>query len=319
MTVLKIKNNKKAKSMKLKQFEEKKVEFIAYLEIEKNLSFHTIKAYRSDLNQLIKFWSRVKGDSENMNLNSILERYFIYMFHEQIDKVSIARKVSCFKSFEKFAKLSGIELELKLTRPKLDKKLPIYLTIDEISYLLEKAKTYNIPTRHPLRDLAVFELLYATGTRCSELVNIKLNEINLSEKTIRVMGKGRKERIVLFGEQAKNRILDYLDKERSPIEKKDEYLFLNNRLQKITPRTIQRIIEMFRQFLKIERKITPHKLRHSFATHLLNQGVDLRMVQELLGHQSLSSTERYTHVTTKELTDMYDSIHPLNKIKPSEQ
>lgn len=301
--------------MKLKLFEKKKREFLTHLEVEKNLSIHTVKAYSNDLNQFTNFWQRV-GDAENdTDVNSILERYFIHMFHKQTDKSSIARKVSCLKSFERFLNLDGIKTQFKLTRPKLDKKLPIYLTIDEILKLLDKAKATEIPSKHPLRDLAIFELLYATGIRCAELVGIRIKNINFPEKLINVMGKGKKERIVLFGEKAKGRLLEYIDMERRQVKRQEEYLFLNNRGKQLTSRTIQRIIEMFRQFLRIDRKITPHKLRHSFATHLLNQGVDLRIVQELLGHQSLSSTEKYTHVTTKELTEMYDNIHPINKMK----
>jgi integrase/recombinase XerC len=301
--------------MKLSLFEKKKTEFLTHLDVEKNLSIHTVKAYSNDLNQFINFWRRIEDTLSDIDINSILERYFIHMFHKQTDKSSIARKVSCLKSFERFLNLDGIKTGFKLTRPKLDKKLPIYLTIDEILQLLDKAKVEDIPSKHPLRDLAIFELLYATGIRCGELVTIKIKNVNFPEKVILVMGKGRKERIVLFGEQAKNRLLEYIDGERKHINRQEEYLFLNNRDKQLTSRTIQRIIEMFRQFLRIERKITPHKLRHSFATHLLNQGVDLRIVQELLGHQSLSSTEKYTHVTTKELTEMYDTLHPINKMK----
>lgn len=299
--------------MKLKIFDKKKEEFLTHLEVEKNLSVHTVKAYKNDLNQFINFWQRVDASSDS--INSIIERYFIHMFHKQIDKSSIARKVSCLKSFERFLNMEGIKAQFKLTRPKLDKKLPIYLTVDEIFQLLDKAKAEEIPCKHPLRDLAIFELLYATGIRCAELINIKIRDINFPEKLIHVMGKGKKERVVLFGEKAKDRIIEFIDNERKDVKRSEEFLFLNNRGKKLTSRTIQRIIEMFRQFLRIERKITPHKLRHSFATHLLNKGVDLRIVQELLGHQSLSSTEKYTHVTTKELTDMYDSIHPINKMK----
>lgn len=299
--------------MKLKIFDKKKEEFLTHLEVEKNLSVHTVKAYKNDLNQFINFWQRVDASSDS--INSIIERYFIHMFHKQIDKSSIARKVSCLKSFERFLNMEGIKAQFKLTRPKLDKKLPIYLTVDEIFQLLDKAKAEEIPCKHPLRDLAIFELLYATGIRCAELISIKIRDINFPEKLIHVMGKGKKERVVLFGEKAKERIIEFIDKERKDVKRPEEFLFLNNRGKKLTSRTIQRIIEMFRQFLRIERKITPHKLRHSFATHLLNKGVDLRIVQELLGHQSLSSTEKYTHVTTKELTEMYETLHPINKMK----
>ncbi len=143
--------------------------------------------------------------------------------------------------------------------------------------------------------------------------------IDFDEKTILIRGKGARERIVLFGEKAKKQALIYMDKERIKPQNKQECFFLNNRLEQMSSRAIQRIIEMFRKFLKIERKITPHKIRHTFATHLLNQGVDLRVVQELLGHKTLSSTEKYTHVSTPHLVKMYDTFHPINKMIKKEE
>ena len=166
-----------------------------------------------------------------------------------------------------------------------------------------------------MRDKAILELLYATGIRCSELVNICFNDINLEEKTIRIFGKGRKERIVLFGNKAKKQLVRYITAERETVAHKDEAVFLNFRGGQLSSRSVQRIIEMFRKFLQLERPITPHKLRHSFATHLLNQGADLRMVQELLGHQTLASTEKYTHVSLQVLSKMCDEVHPMRAPK----
>ncbi len=299
----------------IREFEEKKNEFLQYIDIERNLSDHTQRAYKNDLEQFIAFCKTVQEKEENITIKMCLERFFVHMFHNQIDKSSIARKVSCFRTFEKFLIGQGIDISFKLYRPKLDKKLPVYLTIDEIFHLLDKLEANTLPTRKPFRDKAIFELLYATGIRCSELTNIKLSDIDFNNKVIRIMGKGRKERLVLFGEQAKLRLQKYLQEERPQIQNINEKLFLNNREEGLTSRSVQRIIEMFRKFLQIERKITPHKLRHSFATHMLNQGVDLRVVQELLGHKALSSTEKYTHITTKELSEMCDNFHPINSMK----
>lgn len=297
------------------EFEEKKKEFLIYLDVEKNLSDHTQRAYQSDLEQFIEFWKDIcNKEKETIAIKETLNRYLVYMFHKKIDKSSIARKISCFKSFEKFLSTAGIKYNFNLIRPKIDKKLPIYLTIDEIFNLLDNVNESDLPSAKPLRDKAIFELLYATGIRCSELVNIKLSDIDMDNKIIKVMGKGRKERIVLFGEKAKNKLHLYLTIERGKPNNMSEYIFLNNRDEQLTTRSVQRIIEMFRKFLKIERKITPHKLRHSFATHMLNQGVDLRIVQELLGHKTLSSTEKYTHVTTTELSQLCDKLHPFNNM-----
>ena len=180
--------------------------------------------------------------------------------------------------------------------------------------MLDTVKNDELPTRLPIRDKAIFELIYATGVRCSELTNIALEDIDLINKTILVFGKGRKERVVLFGKKAQKRIQEYLEKERCTPKTQNEKLFLNNRRTQLTSRSIQRIIEMFRKFLKVSRNITPHKLRHSFATHLLNRGADLRVIQELLGHKTIASTEKYTHVSLEQLTRMCNAIHPLNKL-----
>jgi integrase/recombinase XerC len=192
--------------------------------------------------------------------------------------------------------------------------LPAILTVDEIFYLLDKVKDGDLSTRFPARDRAVFELLYATGVRCSELVGICLQDIDFTSRSLMVTGKGRKARIVLFGQKAQKSLKKYLEKERPFLagNKGVESLFLNYAGGKLTTRSVQRICEMFRKFLKMGRKLTPHKIRHSFATHLLNQGVDLRVVQELLGHKTLATTQIYTHVSSAELAKMCDDKHPLN-------
>jgi len=287
--------------------------FINHITVEKNLSEHTQRSYHNDLKQLCEFWQRINTtENSTLPLRTALERFFVMLYHKKINKSSIARKISCLKSFEKYLNAQGIELNLKLSRPRLDKTLPTYLSIDEIFYLLDTIKNDDLPTKRPYRDKAIFELLYATGIRCSELVSIKLNDINLEEKTIRITGKGKRERIVLFGQKAHEKLVNYLIKERPLTEPNTENLFLNYRNEPLTSRSIQRIFEMFKKFLKIQRPITPHKIRHSFATHLLSQGADLRLVQELLGHKTLSSTEKYTHITPSQLTQMCDKLHPFN-------
>lgn len=299
--------------MNLNKFQEKKDEFLIYIEVERNLSENTQRAYQSDLEQFLLFWKSIdQREKINFTMRQIVERFFVSLYHKKIDKSSIARKISCFQSFTKFLKTQGINLSLKLARPRLDKKLPVFLSIDEIFHLLDTVHNDELDTRRPYRDKAILELLYATGMRCSELVTITLSTINLDYKTIRIFGKGKKERIVLFGTKAHEKIIDYLTHERPPADSVNEILFLNYRNEPLTTRSIQRIFEMFRKFLRTKGTITPHKIRHSFATHLLNQGADLRVVQELLGHQSLASTEKYTHVSSTQLAEMCDTLHPFN-------
>ncbi len=301
--------------MKLNEFKEKKEEFLVHLQVERNLSVHTLRAYNNDLQQFITFWQQLSPDDKtHLSFRRIIERYLVSLFYKKIDKSSIARKFSCFKSFEKFLKTFGIHLNLQLKRPRLDKKIPIYLSVDEMFYLLDDISDEQLPTRYPIRDKTILELLYATGIRCSELVAIRLSNIDMENKTIRIYGKGKKERIVLFGQKAKDQLLIYFQYERPPWNDQQEALFLNYRHQQLTSRSIQRIVKMFRKFLKVERPITPHKIRHSFATHLINQGVDLRMIQELLGHKTLTSTEKYTHVSLQDLAQLCDTIHPINTI-----
>jgi site-specific recombinase XerD len=298
-----------------KDFQEKRDEFLTYIAVEKNLSLHTQRAYKLDIDQFIEFWQALPADdAKHLTCRQILERFLVSLFYKKIDKSSIARKFSCFKSFEKFLRTQGIVLDLKLTRPRLDKKLPIYLSVEEIFHLLDSVQDHDLPTQRPLRDKAILELMYATGIRCSELIHIKLSDIDLDNKTIRIIGKGNKERIVLFGNKAKERLITYIKHERPEVAQKDEALFLNQWGAALTSRSIQRIIVMFRQFLKVERAITPHKIRHSFATHLLSQGVDLRIIQELLGHKTVASTERYTHVSIERLSNLCNTIHPINNM-----
>ncbi|MFZ5954345.1 MAG: site-specific tyrosine recombinase/integron integrase [Candidatus Dependentiae bacterium] len=300
--------------MELTQFIEKKNEFLTFLSIAKNCSDHTQRAYATDLEQFVLFWQKLTAEEkENLSFKNIIERYLVSLYYKKISKASIARKLSCFKSFDRFLRTQGIQLDITMQRPRLEKKLPIYLSVDEIFYLLDNISDDTLPTRRPARDKAIFELLYATGVRCSELINIRFKDIDLENKAIRIFGKGKRERIALFGQKAKDRLTKYLNEERPKSQNPDEHLFLNYRNEPLTSRSVQRIIEMFRGFLKIDKHITPHKLRHSFATHLLNQGVDLRVVQELLGHKTLASTEKYTHISLDNLARLCDQIHPINQ------
>jgi site-specific recombinase XerD len=301
--------------MDIIQFKNIKQDFIIFLEVERNCAHNTVSAYNNDLNLFIEFWEHLSVDEQKLlSLRQVIERYLMSLYYKKINNNSIARKFSAFSSFARYAQSVGITIDLKLKRPKIDKKLPVFLSVDEIFYLLDTIKESDLPTRYPLRDKTILELFYATGIRCSELVNIKIKDLDLSQKTIRIKGKGSVERIVLFGQKAQEKMELYINKERGGSLDPETHLFLNNRQEKLTTRSIQRMFIMFRKLLKIDKPLTPHKMRHSFATHLLNQGADLRAVQELLGHKTLSSTEKYTHVSLEQLTRMCDTIHPINRM-----
>ncbi|MBP6870187.1 tyrosine-type recombinase/integrase [Candidatus Babeliales bacterium] len=303
--------------MQYHQALEKKEEFLVYVQVERNLTDNTYKSYSSDLHQFFTFWKEHNEQTKkDVAIKTALEFFFVQHFYKKTQKSSLARKISCFTSFERFLKSNGIVLNLQLTRPKVEKKLPTYLTVQEIFYLLDTVQDKDLPSHRPIRDKAIFEVLYATGIRCSELTQIRLEDINFQEKTILIKGKGRKQRYVLFGEKAKTKIIEYMNAERFINDRGNSILFVNAQGESLTNRTIQMILNMFGKFLTVKKQLTPHKVRHSFATHLLNAGLDLRALQELLGHQSLSSTEKYTHVTTKDLQNMYNTIHPINSMFP---
>ncbi|MGD1997901.1 MAG: tyrosine-type recombinase/integrase [Candidatus Dependentiae bacterium] len=303
--------------MKLDQFIEKIDEYLIFLETEKNVSHHTLRAYRSDLYQVMTFWRRIiEQDKQAIDSSDrILKRFVVSLFYEKMAKSTLSRKLSCLRSLQNFLKGQGIDLAIKVKPPRADRKLPVTLSVDEIFYLLDEVSILDLPSKVPYREKAILEVLYATGVRCAELTHMRLGDVDMKEKVIRVMGKGRKERMVLFGSKAKAAMELYLENERAVFGlEADQFLFLSIRGRRMNERAVQRVCEMFRPFLKIDRPLTPHVLRHSFATHLLHQGVDLRIIQELLGHRTLGTTEVYTHVSSVQLAKLCDDKHPLNNI-----
>lgn len=286
--------------------------FLLYLDVERNVSKNTYKSYFLDLQQLHSFWEHIESNyNYPLSLAIVCEKWLLDLYHKKIKKASIARKISCLKSFQSYVSSMDIPLTLKLIRPKLDKKLPTYFSQEEIVHLLDKI---TLNTKDFIRDRAILETFYATGIRCNELIQITMNDINFTYKTIFITGKGNKQRIVLFGKIAKKRILEYINEYRNNIKNPTPYLFLNQKGNKLTARQIQKMFTLFSHHLTIKKSLTPHKLRHSFATHLLNAGMDLRSLQELLGHASLNTTERYTHVSTKDLQNAYKNLHPSKDI-----
>ena len=281
--------------------------FLTYLKIEKNASPHTITNYSIDL----KIFSDFAKDKELSNIDHIVLRSFLaHLRNKSYSKKTIARRLSTLRSFFKFLYREGLIKANPVTiisTPKLDRKLPIFLGEDEVARLLDIAHDKDA---EGLRDRAVMETLYSTGMRVGELVSIGVDDIDFISGVIKVLGKGRKERIVPIGDRALRSIREYLDKKGTKSLKIPKGLFLNKRGTRLSDRSVRRILEKYIRKASLRSGVSPHTLRHSFATHLLNRGVDLRTVQELLGHMNLSTTQIYTHVTTEKLRSTYDKAHP---------
>ncbi len=272
-------------------------QFIQTINVERNISAHTSRAYESDLEHFATFWQELlTREPFPFPCKTVIERYVVSLQHKKISKTSIARKISCFKSFERYLKRArGVELDLALNRPRIDKKAPAVLTLDEVFFILDKVNLTYQDTHFPYRDKAILEMLYATGICCSELVTIQLKDLDPISQTIRIVGKRKKERLVSFGSECKKKLDLYITHERIKPLNEYEFLFLNYKNEQLTTRSIQRICTLFSTFLDSRKHITPHVLRNSCATHLLQQGVDIKTVQKQLGHATLASTEKYTH------------------------
>jgi integrase/recombinase XerC len=293
--------------------------YINYLEAERNASAYTVRNYKADLLDFFYFLKKKKADSLEID-RKVLRDYLTSLTKQGIVKASIARKLSAIRSFyrylvrEKIISASPIEM---ISSPKLDKRLPSFLTLEEVERLLNAP---DLSTPQGQRDRALLELLYASGLRVSELVNLDLNQIDLDTNEIRVWGKGSKERMVLMGEPAAEALRNYLKQGRPKLlgEKRINALFLNRYGQRLPERRVQKMLEDYAKKAGIGKRVHPHILRHTFATHLLDGGADLRVVQELLGHARLSSTQIYTHVTKGQARKVYLSAHPLAKEKDDE-
>ena len=277
--------------------------FIRYLEIEKNYSQHTILNYGLDLKDFKKFL----GDSSLENVDYLLLRKYLAVLKERNFKMrTVARRLSTLRSFFKFLTREGYLKTnplISLSSPKQEKHLPLFLTEDEVTRLIEAA----IPKdERGLRDRAILETFYSTGIRISELVGLDTQDIDFIGGIAKVMGKGKKERMVPIGDVAIKAIRVYLEKRK----KQTDALFLNKSGRRITDRGVRDIVKKHLRLASIKQGVSAHTLRHSFATHLLNRGADLRSVQELLGHVNLSTTQIYTHLTTDRLKSVYDKAHP---------
>ena len=285
-------------------------QFLAFLKHEKNASPHTIAAYERDLRQLASYLEERRVELREVD-NVILRGFLATLQEKKNKKSTIARKLAAVRSFFQFCmKKKWVEDNPAkiVATPKQEEHVPTFLSEDEMAKILDLPQS-----RQPLdlRDRAVLELLYATGIRVSELVGISLNDVNFSERLIRVRGKGKKERIVPFGRKAEESMAFYI-RARHQINKGgiEEALFLNYRGERLTSRSVERIVDKYIHLTALRRKISPHSLRHSFASHLLSRGADLRVIQELLGHESLATTQKYTHIDLKQLLDVYKKSHP---------
>ncbi len=277
--------------------------FLAYLEIEKNYSPHTLLNYRIDLEIFFAF---IKDQTIERVDYFTCRRFLAHLKSKMLKPRSLARRLSALRSFFKFLHREGLiksNPTLLLLTPKLDKKLPKFLSEPETFRLLEIPGTYKISG---LRDRALFETLYSSGLRVSELVALNTDSIDYFSNLVKVMGKGRKERIVPLGDQALRAIKKYLDKRKS----QEKALFLNKNGKRLSDRGVRLIMNKYIKQMSIQSGVSPHTLRHSFATHLLDHGADLRSVQELLGHVNLSTTQIYTHLSTERIKTIYDKAHP---------
>lgn len=308
-------------------------DFLQSYAVEKNCSHHTITNYKADLVQFQLFLAQnhrenlsiiyqdleedstdeqKSGDSTQLKDHLIIRRYLAYLQGCNYAKKTITRKLSTIRSFYRFlTKFNYLENNpiSKIHTPKSEKKLPKFLYKDQMKDLIESP---DLTDKLGLRDRAIMELLYSSGIRVSELVGIQLKDLQLSRGLILVTGKGNKERYVPIGSIACDYIIRYIDLSRGTLtkNKKHSYLFVNKFGDAITDRSVRRIIDKYMHIASIKLKISPHTFRHTFATHLLDNGADLRAVQEMLGHVNIKTTQIYTHITKDKLKNIYMSTHP---------
>ena len=298
-------------------------DFLRYLRVEKNYSGHTLRNYQSDLHQFIGFLherSERQGSSGRIvpqQVGHLDVRAYLASLYRRNAKSSVARKLSALRSFFAYLVRQG---EIKqnpadmVSAPKMGKSIPDFLQVDETFQLMYGPDGDNLLGS---RDRAILEMLYSCGLRVSELTALNLDSVDLELGIIRVMGKGSRERVVPVGSKAREALSGYLKRrgELLGMQMEQVALFLNNRGGRLSSRSVARLLKKHMQRCNIGRPLSPHGLRHSFATHLLDAGADLRAVQEMLGHVSLSTTQRYTHLSVDKLMAEYDKAHPRSRLK----
>jgi tyrosine recombinase XerC len=295
--------------------------YVRHLELERNISPLTVRNYASDVQGFLDFLDKQGVDSLDRVTRSTMRSYLGWLRERGIARTSISRKLSALRSFYRFLvreNLVAAEPLATLSAPKLEKRLPTFLTAEEMQRLLEAP---DASTPQGLRDRAILELLYAAGLRVSEIVTLDLKDIDLAARQIRVWGKGAKERMALMGIPAAEALEFYLSHGRIKLEGKKDTgaVFLNRFGERIVERRIQHIVKKYARQAGLEMRMFPHIMRHTFATHLLDGGADLRVVQDLLGHARLSSTQIYTHVTQSQIRRNYLAAHPRSGAREGEQ
>ena len=288
--------------------------FRDYLSSERNYSKHTVKAYIHDIGEFCHVIKEKKpasvkdGTIDFAKLDETSVRAYISWLYTRNSRTSISRKLASVRTFFEFLVRRGTiksNLAKLVPTPRGEKRLPTFLTVDEVVKLLST----ETGDEYSARDTALLELLYSSGLRVSELVGINLNDIDLKNLTVKVMGKGGKERIVPVGSKAAEALNKYL-RQRLDMKPKGDHLFVNTRGDRLNVRSVDRVIRKYATLAGIPKNVSPHVLRHTFATHLLGGGADLRAIQEMLGHKSLSTTQRYTHTSIEKLMEIYDKTHP---------
>ena len=285
--------------------------YIDYLQAEKNASVYTVRNYTKDLLEFFNFAMENEIKSLRQIDKQTLRNYMAHLMKKGFAKSSIARKLSAIRSFYRYLlreELVPVSPAATTASPKLDRRLPSFLTVEDAKRLVESP---DLSKPQGQRDRALLELLYASGLRISELVNMNVEQVNLATNEIRVWGKGAKERVVLIGAPAARALNTYINQGRHKLlsGKKNNALFVNRYGGRLPARRVQKILERYAR--NIDKKVHPHMLRHTFATHLLDGGADLKVVQELLGHADLSSTQIYTHVTQSRARKIYLAAHPM--------
>lgn len=290
-----------------------KIDFFDYITYEKKYSMNTVNNYKKIIEHHFLFLEK-EGISLKEVDNKIIRNYLRDLDEFHYSKKTLCLHISALRSFYKFllqTKVIKINPMALIKNPKLDKRIPKFLYYNELNSLFE---AIDIASPLGIRDSLILELLYSTGVRVSELVNIKIGDINFYDMSIKILGKGSKERIVLYGESLKDKLNLYLEKVRPLLIKVDtSILLLNKNGTPLTDRGVRLIISKIVEKTSVKQNVSPHVIRHTFATHLLNEGADLKTVQELLGHASLSATEVYTHITNEQLRKTYLDCHPRGR------
>lgn len=304
-------------------------QFEHYLRLEKNASPATVKAYRAELERFRRFLNESDRDPgrplDPAAVDRKIIRAYLSRLHRDHQAASLERALACLRSFFRFCRREGVialNPATLVASPKKPVRLPVVLSVDEVFGLIADpgAKDGDDPVL-ALRDRAILELFYAGGLRLAELVGLDLNDLDLAERLVKLLGKGRKERVVPIHAKAAAALADYLAVRPTLLRGRSDAanetaVFLSRRAKRLSRRRVQLLVDQHVRRAAVGRKISPHKLRHSFATHLLEMGMDVRSIQELLGHASLSTTQRYTQVNLKEMLEVYDRAHPRAR-KPS--